>query len=78
MPAAALGGWGAHATWLRVWRWDLQCTYKLNFKVLKHTDTGFWVIPQPGVVEWTFMWLLRYRRHCCADAVLTAKSKAML
>ncbi len=42
------------------------------------TPKGFRVVPHRWMVEWTFAWLLNYRRHRCDYEVLTATSEAMI
>jgi putative transposase len=69
---------GYLAAWLGEWVRGLKQTHKIDLEVVEREGKGFQVVPYRWVVEWTFAWLLNYRRHRCDYKVLTANSEAMI
>ena len=69
---------GGYAGQLLNWVVDLGRRWRLEI-VKRSADTrGFKVLPKRWIVERTFAWLGRYRRHSKDYEALTASSQAMI
>jgi putative transposase len=69
---------GGYAGQLLQWVNTLRCRWVLE--IVKRSDdvTGFKVLPKRWIVERTFGWLGRYRRHSKDYEALTDSSEAMI
>ena len=63
---------------LKAWVAQLKQTHKIDLKVVKKEGTGFTVLTHRWVVERTFAWRLKYRRHSKDYEVLTRNSEAFI
>jgi putative transposase len=69
---------GYEAQGLCAWVGGLQRAHKIDLEVVKHTGTGFQVVPHCWKVERTLAWLLNDRRHSRDYERLTSNSEAMI
>jgi putative transposase len=69
---------GGYAGQLLQWVKDLGCRWVLE--IVKRSDdlAGFKVLPKRWIVERTFGWLGRYRRHSRDYEMLTDSSESMI
>lgn len=62
------------------WNWVVDLGHRWRLEIVKRSanTTGFKVLPKRWIVERTFAWLGRYRRHSKDYEALTTSSQAMI